>query len=623
MLAIGSGGSSTSAAIAALLHEQTGMISQHLTPLEIVYSSHILSQMAVMLVSAGGGNPDILVAFDAVVRREPQELMVLCGTERSPLSLSARKHEYVHLCELDFTSGKDGFLAVNSILGFAVLFARAYERLTPTHFELPANLESLAYPGMSRTQFLREITREVTPILKKETIVVLHGSWGKPAAFDFESKLVEAGLKDVQLADYRNFAHGRHNWLSKKGARTSVLALVTPDDSELAERTLSLIPAEIPRTQLSTSRSDIVGALALLVRVLYSVGVAGDIMDVDPGRPRVPVFGRRIYALRMSAPRDVSSPLIRLSQLERAAILRKMNSQHVPEGNSGEAEYWINALHKFTNDLERSQYGAIVFDYDGTLCDPARRFAGAPAKIGRRLKLLLKNDIILGVATGRGKSARDDLRKVIPRTYWPKLLVGYYNCSDITSLDDDGHPDKNLEMDPSLRSFISVWRSERHFDQIATYECRPRQVTFETIGSTPPSVLVPLLQSTIRKAGASDVQVLESSHSIDVLAPGVTKVALVTTISGSGSLRTPNVLCIGDKGRWPGNDFALLSGRYSLSVDTVSADPSSCWNLAPQGHRGVQATFDYLNAIGFEPEASGVVRFSCRRLGGGVERRAR
>ena len=43
-----------------------------------------------------------------------------------------------------------------------------------------------------------------------------------------------------------------------------------------------------------------------------------------------------------------------------------------------------------------------------------------------------------------------------------------------------------------------------------------------------------------------------------------------------------------------GNDFALLHGPYSLSVDEVSLEPSSCWNLAMPGSRGVQALHWYL-----------------------------
>jgi hypothetical protein len=41
----------------------------------------------------------------------------------------------------------------------------------------------------------------------------------------------------------------------------------------------------------------------------------------------------------------------------------------------------------------------------------------------------------------------------------------------------------------------------------------------------------------------------------------------------------------------------LLAQPYALSVDEVSADPNTCWNLAPPGHRGVQALLDYVGAF--------------------------
>src|SRR5262249_53339365 len=92
---------------------------------------------------------------------------------------------------------------------------------------------------------------------------------------------------------------------------------------------------------------------------------------------------------------------------------------------------------------------------------------------------------------------------------------------------------------------------------------------------------------------------VESSHSLDVLAPGVSKQLVVEACKSAAAMRGNPVdaLCIGDRGRWPGNDYVLLSNPYSLSVDTVSPDPDTCWNIAPAGCRGVQATLAYLRAI--------------------------
>ena len=89
-----------------------------------------------------------------------------------------------------------------------------------------------------------------------------------------------------------------------------------------------------------------------------------------------------------------------------------------------------------------------------------------------------------------------------------------------------------------------------------------------------------------------------STHSIDIIAPGVSKRSLLKHL---GELTDPiheeDILCIGDRGAWPGNDFELLRHKHALSVDEVSTDLDSGWNLAPPGCRGVEATEYYLKCL--------------------------
>jgi hypothetical protein len=122
------------------------------------------------------------------------------------------------------------------------------------------------------------------------------------------------------------------------------------------------------------------------------------------------------------------------------------------------------------------------------------------------------------------------------------------------------------------------------------------------------------LRNIVEKYGLFGIQILESSHSVDVLAPNVTKLSLTKKVDAQVSENgfVAQSLCIGDKGKWPGNDFALLSGQYSLSSDTVSWDPNTCWNLAPLGHRCVQATSDYLKSLEFGEK--GLMRFNYNKL---------
>jgi hypothetical protein len=127
---------------------------------------------------------------------------------------------------------------------------------------------------------------------------------------------------------------------------------------------------------------------------------------------------------------------------------------------------------------------------------------------------------------------------------------------------------------------------------------RPLQLTIEAVGSGSAEGLYSLVASIVQLH--EGVSLVRSSHSLDVLAPGVSKLAVIDRVRqalANGGRASKGILCIGDRGAWPGNDFALLKEGPSLSVDEVSPAMDTCWNIAPAGYRGVQATLSYLTAI--------------------------
>jgi hypothetical protein len=91
---------------------------------------------------------------------------------------------------------------------------------------------------------------------------------------------------------------------------------------------------------------------------------------------------------------------------------------------------------------------------------------------------------------------------------------------------------------------------------------------------------------------ANDITIVESSHSLDVIPR---KIASKNHVIGHCKKLckevgvTEEVLCIGDKGQWPGNDYALLANEFSLSVGEVSSVPETGWNLCPPGLRDEKA----------------------------------
>ena len=86
LLAVGSGGSLSSARFAALVHEAfTGRLARATTPLEIGSPDPVVARSGVMFFSAGGKNRDIVSAFDRARGADARRIFVLCGNRDSPL----------------------------------------------------------------------------------------------------------------------------------------------------------------------------------------------------------------------------------------------------------------------------------------------------------------------------------------------------------------------------------------------------------------------------------------------------------------------------------------------------------------------------------------------------------
>jgi hypothetical protein len=584
LIAVGSGGSFTAAHLACVLHQRTfRLMAVPNTPLELFSTDVDLREAAVLLLTAGGKNPDILAAADEAVRREARRLTVMCATTGSALAGRLSPYSTVEVCEFAPPSGRDGFLATNSLLASGVLLARAYAEAGAVTHGLPETLEALA--GRLYIDF--------SPLFAGETLVVLHPPALKTVAVEIESKFTEAALGQVQLADYRQFAHGRHHWLAKRGESSTVLALATQADATVVDRTLPLIPRRIPLVRLALPFEGAMACLAGIVQAFELVRQAGEAHKIDPGDPGVPPFGRKLYNLRVFS-RPKSS---RLGQIANAALAIERKTRAAPQALPAGARLaeWDRAYAQFLDRLRRAIIRGIVADYDGTLCDEAKRFGPLPGPVAVELTRLLQAGIPVGVATGRGKSVRERLREALPMDLWGRMVVGYYNGGDIGLLDDDSRPDGSPVVSSPLQAAADLLLKHRGFLGVANVELRRPQITLKPSASL--DRLWQCVQGLLGSAGLHGVAVLRSGHSIDILAPGVSKLAVVERVGELSGGTRENILCIGDQGCWPGNDYQLLGLPLSLSANVTSADPERCWNLAPPGVRESQATLGYLGLL--------------------------
>lgn len=353
LLAVGSGGSYTTAYFITQLHEQVlRQSAKAVTPLELAWSEAVCGK-AVILLSAGGRNPDIIGALKRAIQQEAARIIVVCFRKNSPLARLASAYRNIELIEFDLPSGRDGFLATNSLLAFNLLALRSYFGVSSRRTSLPKTLRKLLDENKSILQVAAALRENAKALWDARTIIILHGLVGATAAIDLESKFTEAALGVTQIADLRNFAHGRHHWLAKHGDSSAVLALVTPDDAKLTTKTIDQIPKSIPHVTLSTPYTGFEASIALTVKALYLTQAAGEAKGIDPGRPGVPPFGSKIY--RLNAYGEMGM-LNGRTNIEDLAICRK--SRNTIEGLTRESslDSWRKYFAEFLQKIQTEKF---------------------------------------------------------------------------------------------------------------------------------------------------------------------------------------------------------------------------------------------------------------------------
>ena len=254
----------------------------------------------------------------------------------------------------------------------------------------------------------------------------------------------------------------------------------------------------------------------------------------------------------------------------------------------------VEALDRFLDRLKNTPIRALVTDYDGTLCASHERNTGIGVDIAGFLHALLSEGLTVGIATGRGGSAHEDLRNTIQPMYWDKVLLGLHNGADILPLSEEytevfrGH---NLHLS-HIRSALQPLISRLPVDisqnmwQLSLRPSTP--INLEQLRRS----VVELLYDV-----APPFQVRRSAHSIDVIDASKSKAVMPQALKRFASVDETTILRIGDLGDWGGNDFDLLNEGLSLSVDRVSSRLNSCWNLGLPGSKGTTTTIHYLRAL--------------------------
>ena len=574
---VGAGGAFAVARLAADLHERyCGKPARAATPLEII-GQPPPSEVTVVLISARARHPDTQDAAKAAIAAGSRRLLLV--TQRAPAYLTGvLTHPLVSHHQIPSSEPGDGFLATGSVIAASALFVRAYA----SSASLPEHL-----PGFDK-QPLQEI---------RERILVLPGPGTYPIAYDIEARFNETGLADVELADYRNFAHGRHVGLMRRINSTTIIAIYTSETSRLADRTLRELPDEAQTIRLASPMAWPTAAIDLLARAAPLITAPARRSNLNPSKPNVPEFGRRLYHLpTRSLHREIVHDPVRCKLAE---AVKDGPFDVTYEKLRKNFEVWLKCMRS-------AKFLGLVLDYDGTVCATSERFDLPRVPIRKEIERLLSAGTAIGFASGRGASLHRDLRKWIPTERQKQIHLGLYNGALRLNLAQD-LPET---MGPALKPVADAY--QRLLDDgvadLFSLSLRKYQLTVEQHANPNMSMdaLVNLIGSILYRPPHLPIKLVTSGHSLDITSAWTTKTSVVDDIYEA--IEGNDILAIGDQGHLTGNDFELLAhGRFSLSVDRCSGDPSRCWNLSTEASRGPDALLQYLYAIRLHPD--GTLRF--------------
>lgn len=596
LVSIGSGGSYTSAQFMADLHRHyTGQVSCALTPLEFYVNSSVSNSQTVWLFSAGGRNVDIQNTFRVAVEAEPLYLNLVCTKKSTLLSEKAAQYNIEGIHSFDLPTGKDGYLATNSLFATCLVIARAYSEVFNGKDCLPDDYTKLLIKSSLHDKGLTELKNKVINLSKKSYTLVLYGPSAKIGAVDLESKFIESAIGNIGIADYRSFAHGRHNWLNRYGERTGIIAFTDPNEKNLANATINLLPALIPIVQIPLQKEFEIAQLVSLIIAMYTVAWVGKRRKIDPGKPHIPEYGRKLYRLKSGFKDLIHSP--NLDDVHYQYIQRKIGK--TTRNDSIQVKQYQQGLNNFLIKLTSTEIKSVVFDYDGTLVETKDRLQPPNLNICRILNSFLKAGIPVGIATGRGNSVKDSLREIFNESLWEYVYTGYHNCSEIGKLSDENVPKKNLKTSSVLTKLIKLLNCDKIIQ--ANHKIRPhgKHLSIRPVDTHLDAGinLWSYVNDVVNINNLKGLRILKSGHSIDVITTDTNKLSLVQYIVNDSGINEDSILKVGDSGKWPGNDYALLSSGLSLSVSSVSSDSNSCWNITPPAYKNSKGTMYYLERL--------------------------
>ena len=310
LVCTGSGGCESSGDLLALLYGARGGVATSVTPYTLnSMSDSALRTAKVVLLSKGGHNNDIVAATRRCLEVNPGGTACInfSDSDRNEALKLFRKACSPNAFVFPIRGTHDGFVSVGTSLAFFALLAKVFQ----------PGLDLGKYGAVPEMPFSLCLN-DGTPLRPDDlrgvsNYMLLHGSWGRPVAWNLEGKLVESGLASGDVYDYRNYCHGRFIWTSNHLKDSAVVLLVSPREKDIALRTRKFLPASTKLVIIETAEDAPEASLDLLIRAtefFHAACGACGVNPVSPSNPgridkRVPMWVPFMAEMRRNGPLSI------------------------------------------------------------------------------------------------------------------------------------------------------------------------------------------------------------------------------------------------------------------------------------------------------------------------------
>ena len=268
LIAMGHGGSHSSAAYAALLYGTNCSLGRAITPYQAnSLSDATLQHSKLLLVSKSARNQDAVYIAKRMNSVNPD-------------------HSCVFQLPFDFP---DGFISIGATFAYFSLLYKAFTG--DTDFASRLSLS----PQLDDNFTYRTIDGTITPppLSQISQLTVLYGSYAEPVALKMESNITEAGLASCVISDFRDECHGRFMSLSNFIKSTNhphtdcaLVVLVTPREEALCRDILSRMPGHLPLVVIRTDIASPLGSIDLLYKMsMFTAHYGEQALGSNPNDP--------------------------------------------------------------------------------------------------------------------------------------------------------------------------------------------------------------------------------------------------------------------------------------------------------------------------------------------------